>query len=218
MDVGIDRDDLKGEYDQWVEECFVELENASNWWCCRTRSNVIMEAGTMAIELPSDYIKLTGAKTPITIIPTNSSTIAVRRLEVIVVPFEDLVRLDSSLLYPAAFTTLVNRRGFPVYLEPSEEGLWSIKTLEQVAEDITFDVSYIQKIKRLAEENDTNVITTKYPNMVKAKLKQIVFETIDDPRAEMWEAKFKRYHRLAVAQDEYERVHAQKFRMGGGSR
>ncbi len=213
--MGVDRDDLKSDYPEWIEETFATLERACSWWCCRKIATVTMENGTNSAALPSDYIRLTSAKTPITIAPSGSTN---TYMEATVVPREDLIRLESALLYPFAFSSNTARRSFPVYLQPSEEGLWFLKTLHTVSEDIVFEVSYVAQIPRLVDSEDENVITRKYPDLVKSMLKKIAFEEMDDPRAATWVEKSRLYLRDAIAVDEYERVTSQKFRMGGGSR
>lgn len=205
------RSDLTADFPRYCNEAIREICLKRSWRCMKTRAQVTMSANTSSATLPSDFKELVNERSPIEHVSSDGLAIpsdVYRR--------EKLVRWDAWLLNGQVVysNTTTGRVALQVYIDDLD-GEPVLRTLRPLSTATVFNVNYYRFLPDLAEDEDENDLTVKYPAMCREKSKALAFADINDELAAAHEELFQVKFKEASAQDSYSAVAGTVFRMGG---
>jgi hypothetical protein len=204
LEIGIARDDLAGDYTDWINRGVRACQRDHSYNCMRHVSNVTMAAGTSSVVLPGDFKELqpkTHRNGPVNVYSVAEGYTAV----------EILSREALISAAPSPGSVFAQTRMFM-----SNDGNQAfLNFLDNTSTDVTFSVAYFRFLPPLSADSDENYLTREFEDMVQAKIKQIAFSSINDPQAAAELALYKIEKERAVAFDARQRSQGQNTRMGG---
>lgn len=207
LDVSVGRNDLKGLYDQWIARALKAIQVNHSYYFMRSLAEVTIPNASTSARLPEDFKELTHRRPAINVVSPDQN---VRRIIVDISDRASLMQLKSSYILPTS-QFYVN---LSVFLEGVIDG-WTVNTLDPVMEDFVLSVSYIRFLPDLYEDDDTNLLLIDFPEMVASKCRAVAFGDIEDPRAEVWEAKYELERQKAISADVRRKLSGQRNQMGG---
>lgn len=211
------RDDLAGQYPNFINEALREIQRKRSWRYMLTIEDFVVPAGSTSVALPSNFKELSNTRSPVhlwgnSIEPTLPNLLTPCE----VWTRERIIRqqgrvLGLSVLTPVRWQQL----SIPVYIDWSGESPSLNIYVPQGApfQSFTFNVKYFQYIPDLVNPTDANGLTNEYPEMVVAKCKSIAFESINDPAAADAENLFMIRFKEAAANDAHASIIGMDLRM-----
>lgn len=208
--VGVGRTDLEASYPRWINRALKQIQKDHDWSFCKSILTVTIDAGTTTEALPSTFKCLSSERTPIYITGGLGETTP-RPCEV--VSYEHTQNLKGAA-WPAS-SGVGSSTGTYVFLQRGTTGTVSLRIADTASSNLVFSVSAYSFLPELAADDDENVLTTDYEDLVEAKVKSIAFATVNDPLA----ADYENLYRLRLQEairDDYLRTHkGRAIRMGG---
>lgn len=201
LEIGVAREDLSGEYTEWVNRGLRAVQRDHSYNCMRHLSNITMTAGTSTVALPGDFKELCPQRGSVSLYDPTSGYFPCE-----VVTREKLIQGD---LVPRDVTF-----GARIFL--SNDGNQAfLNFLDNTFSEVTFSIAYFRFLPPLSADTDENYLSREFEDMVQAKIKQIAFSSINDPQAASELALYEVEKRRAVAFDARQRSQGQLVRMGG---
>jgi hypothetical protein len=204
LEIGVSRDDLAGDYTDWINRGVRAVQRDHSYNCMRHVSNVTMLAGTSAVSLPGDFKELQIKRDrvgPVSLYTTTNGYF----------PIEVTTR--EKLIGGAPLPRGVDQQA-QVFL--SNDGNQAfLNFLDNTSSDVTFSISYFRFLPPLEADTDENYLTREFEEMIQAKVKQTAFALINDPQATVELALYEVEKRKAIAFDARQRSQGQNIRMGG---
>jgi hypothetical protein len=179
LEVNISRADLADFYKDWVRSGLQQICQDFSFNCMRMTARVTIAAGASFVALPDDFKELTRPRSPISLVSSTDSSLQ----PVNVTRREDLIATRTTL-YTVGARSLVD-----VFLSNNGDS-WTLNLLDATTTPATFDVSYFRVLPPLEDGKDSNYLTETYPELVKAKIKSIGFDEVNDPLAAFWDTKY----------------------------
>ena len=208
--VGVGRTDLEASYPRWINRALKQIQKDHDWSWAKSILSVVVDAGTTIEALPSTFKCLSSERTPIYITAGLGETTP---RPCYVVSYEHTQNLKGAA-WPASAGT-GSSTGTYVYLQRATIGVVSLRVPDAPSSNVTFSVSAYSFLPALSADDDENILTTDYEDLVEAKLKSIAFATVNDPLA----ADYENLYRLRLQEairDDYARTHkGRAVRMGG---
>lgn len=201
LEIGVARDDLAGEYTEWINRGVRAVQRDHSYNCMRHVQNITMTAGTSAVALPGDFKELQSPKGSVSLYVPSEGYF----------PCEVVTR--AKLIQGG---TVPRGAAFEARVFLSNDGNQAfLNFLDNTTSDVTFSVEYFRFLPLLAADSDENYLTREFEDMVQAKIKQIAFSSTNDPQAASELALYEVEKRKAVAFDARQRSQGQLIRMGG---
>jgi hypothetical protein len=208
--VGVGRTDLEASYPRWINRALKRIQQDHDWSFAKSVLTVVVDSGTSTEALPSTFKCLSSERTPIYITAGLGETTP---RPCYVVSYEHTQNLKGAAWPSSAGSG--SSTGTYVFLQRASTGIVSLRLAETAPSNITFAVSAYSFLPDLAADDDENILTTDYEDLVEAKLKSIAFATVNDPLA----ADYENLYRLRLQEairDDYLRTHkGRAIRMGG---
>lgn len=212
LEIAVQRTDLEELYPDWINQALKGIQRDWSFNCMRHEADITITTATTFVDMPADFKELQQARPPI--FYKFHDTGDDRLIPCDVVRQEELVRLDTSLLYPARYSRIRPFRYYPVYLSWND-GQCKLHILEEDHEEMDFVIKYYRYLPALSAPDDENGITRDYEEMVKAKVKAIAFEEIGDPQAADWETVYVLKLKAMKDHEAYSYVAGRRLQMGG---
>lgn len=212
LEVAVQRTDLEEFYPDWINQALNGIQKDFSFNCMRHEGDVTIETGSTSVSMPSDFKELQQARPPI-FFRYGDATDS-RLIPCDVVRQEELIRLDSALLYPARYARVRPFRYGPVFMSWTD-GLPALNLIESDHEEMTFLVKYFRFFPTLSAPTDSNALTNGYEELVKAKVKAVAFEEIGDPASADWETTYVLKLKAAKDHETYSYVAGRRLQMGG---
>lgn len=217
---GVMRDDLADSYPDFVNEALREIQRRRSWLCMKQTAYFTIVNGASSVSLLADD---DANDTNFKELTKGTSPVHLRNSDNVLTPCEVWTRekllrrqarlISNSILYSVFMhPNLARRVSVPVFIQ-WEKGTPYLNVLFAADSDLPFSVSFYGYLDDLAEDSDTNDLTTQYPEMVIAKAKAIAFETINDPATADFEELFDKKFSEASAQDAYSALAGLDLRM-----
>lgn len=212
LDRDVMRDDRRSDYPGWINEGIRSICQDVSWNCMKHKVQLTVLNGSKSVSLPSDFKELQRMRSPIWLDAGG------RPVPCDVTDESYLVRLDASFLSPwrESFSTQywgLKSKGFPVFLQFDSLGV-TLNIFDNADEDLLFTVNYYRFLPPLLADSDENYLTVNYTEMVKAKIKAVAFESLNDPAAADWETLYELKRVKASRDDAYRRVAGRRNQMG----
>lgn len=197
--------DASVNYGTFINEAIQECGNRKNWTVMKATTDLVITAGTSAVELPTDFKALQNLRPPLHIV-FNDPNAGGEILKPVNVTWAEVEYRRLWLVGGLAWDvqTWIERTSTTPILNIAS----------QAGEDLTFRLKYYAYMPVLASDQATNPLELKYPRMVMAKAKEIAFEAIND-----WEAMaaagavFEQLFVRASTQDNIDDVSGREARM-----
>jgi hypothetical protein len=212
LEVAVQRTDLETFYPAWINQAMKGIQRDWSFNAMRHEADVTILQGTTSVPMPADFKELQKARPPIYYRFFDASDS--RLIPCDIVRQEELIRLDTSLLYPARYSRVRPFRYYPVFMDWID-GQPTLNLLENDHEEMTFLVKYFRYFPEMSRPDDENPITRDYEEMVKAKLKAVAFEEIGDPQAADWEHVYVLKLKAMKDHEAYSYVAGRRLQMGG---
>lgn len=209
LEVGVNRNDLEGDYPNWVNQALLSITQDNNWNCMRTSDDFTILTGQTSVALSSDFKGLTQKRSPVGLVDSASGG---RIMPCDVRFLEDIERPNAFLSIPRS--TTFTRFGPDVYLH-NDGNRWFLNVIDATSQDLVFRVKYFRFLPKLINDTDSNHMTETYPEMVKAKVRSVGFEEIGDPMAATAEATYELKKKKAINHDRRAWLAGRRLQMGG---
>jgi hypothetical protein len=204
LEVNISRPDLEELYPDWINNGLQQICQDFSFNCMRFLATVVMPAGSSSVALPGDFKELTPARSPVSVVSNTDASLA----PVNMTRREDLIATRATV-FVAGFA-----RCLDAYISNNGE-TWTLNLLDATTTPISFSVSYFRILPNLEAGDQDNYLTRTYPELVKAKIKAIGFDEINDPLGASWEAKYILQLRRAKSDDIKRFLQGRVTQMGG---
>jgi hypothetical protein len=201
------RSDHAADYGDWVNQGLRSIYQNFSFWCMEFESRVTITSGSSSVSLPVDFKEFRKGRSPV------CRVAGARLIPCDVTTREALVRLDAVSLSTVSYTD-TSQRGFPVFITHDGSRV-VLNTFDTLSEDTVFFLQYVRILPDLRADADENYITRTYEEMVRAKIKQVAFEAINDAVSADYELLYRRKRSEAVSDDAYRRVAGRRMQMGG---
>jgi hypothetical protein len=200
------RDDLQGEYKDYINEALADVQGRWNFACMEQAIEATMTTGTSSVRLPDDYKEL---------LSRNASPIMLRNTQVGNNPtyFPVDIRSEAEVRrLNARFAGFSTGSMLPVWIS-MEDGVPFIRIDGIAGEDLIFRVRYYGYFPPLGGPKASNPITDVYPRMIYAFARGLAFESINDPRAQLHMAIYESEFKSNKATDVDSRYRGRSLRM-----
>jgi hypothetical protein len=199
LEIGVCRPDLADMYPVWINTALRAICRDRSWYCMKHTGTVTILSGNSSAALPADFKEFTPTKPAVWL--SDGTRFGVPC---------DVVDRDNVARFG------LSRSNFPVYLDNDEDGVEkTLNVLGQPSDNLVFTFSYYRFLPDLEFEASTNSLLTNYPEMLKAKVKAVAFEELNDPLSVDWETVYARRFREAAGDDEKRKLSSRLNRMGG---
>jgi hypothetical protein len=172
--IGVDRDDLADLYGDFVNRAAHDMQVDANWNAMRNLNTITLTAGDLTATMPENFKSVTKLKTPISLVRSDGTTAPCE-----IYSREEIDRLRLSFGALAESTTGRDRK-LSVFLD-CQDGLWVVGIPTAVDEDLTFRISYFGFLRDMVEDEDSNLLSQNYPDVILERAKMLAFRAVNDP-------------------------------------
>lgn len=172
----VNRADREADYPLWINNAVTEIQRRYDWTFMRSADTVVAAAGVKSVPLPDNFKSLQNLRPAVTVTDTLNS---LREFPCDVTTEPQLIRKNGAFVFPYPYQYQF-RYGYPVFIK-WDAGIPSLAFYGDTAAALSFHVRYYGYFPKLVADNDENPITTDFEQMLKAKIKAIAFEDLNDP-------------------------------------
>lgn len=221
MDVGVQRNDLRAEYKDFINQAIHNAQERRSWGCMTHKDTKTLQSGRTFVIMPGDFKELQRGQAPIGILNNQTTSFGPLYLPCRIMSKRELERLNTYGVYNGVFfyglfSQALNPYQFvnlPIYID-WQDGFPAINILGKASTDITFIINYFKWIPSLEKEEDTNWFTMTAPEMIYNKAMALAFEMIKDyEAAQFHEQLYDKYLLIASRSDDYAQVAGTVYRM-----
>lgn len=211
--LGVQRDDLKPDYPDFINEACKEIQKMRNWSWMHRLDNVVMQPGQTEVYLPDGFKTFEG-KPPVFLLssPSLNNPYNLNRKCIVVHRSEFMRQYQSYSPYG-----YLNRRvipEFPLWYDTIDDRP-VMGCLTNDLGVLNFSVSYYKWLPKLQNPGDENYLSLHEPLLVIAKAKSIALSSINDPLAMGFEQEYMTRLKPAMDDDELLRMANLRVRIGG---
>ena len=202
LEVSVSRDDLAGDYDNWINRGLKAIQRDYNFLCMKTTADIVCPAAASSAPMPDDFKQLCTERGSVSLVDPAGSGL---------LPLE--VKSRERLI---CLARVPNRTVVPyVYLENDGKDA-SLNMLDSTTSETTFRIAYYRFLPDLSADDDENYFTTMFEDMVQARIKAVAFSIINDPMETVELTKYKTVH-LPEAKvfDTHQRTQGRSLQLGG---
>lgn len=212
VDLGVQRDDLRGYLPQFINRGMTELQKLRDWTFCHTLGQVTIPDQNGQVAMPSDFksmgdtpsamlISTTGIKNPCKLFH-RAQFFAMQARNILSVPF-----------VPPLYNCTIN---FPLWWGIID-GIPMIGLPSGVPAQgpLTFEISYYRYLPKLQADSDVNQFTLHHTDALIDMAKYIAFKSVNDPAKTDALNDAMTAFKVAAAKDDHIRLAGISLRMGG---
>lgn len=210
LEVGVNRPDVADLYPKWINQAIRAICQDYSFTFMRHSADVVMDAGSSSTRMPADFKELITDRCSVYVGDGQGGLVPcdVQREST----FRRLLLPDNGVILPANSETFY--RGFPVWVDWGSDSV-SLATIARTMTALTFTVKYHRYLPELQDLKDDNSLTRNYPEMMKAKLKAVAFEELNDDTAVEFETLYESKLEKAKFHDANTLLKGRVNRMGG---
>lgn len=207
LTVSVSRDDLEGDYKDWINRGIRAVQRDFSYNCMRHVSQVTMADGTSSVAMPGDFKEMQIERGSVALIDASNT-----RIPVDIVTREKLIGLTAmtmpQLVRPSRTTV-------PKLFLSNDGNQAFLNMLDTTTGPASFEVAYFRYLPNLEADNDENYITREFEDMVQARVKAVAFSVINDPQAATEMGLYKIFKTEAIGFDTKQRTQGRTVQMGG---
>jgi len=200
------RDDLQGDYPEYINEALDEVQRRWDWADTEQATELTLLSGESEVRLPDDFKNLLSRHTSPIMVRNTDTTSGVNYFPADIRSEAEIRRLNSK---NSGFSSGSN---MPIWIS-NEDGVSFIKIDATAGEDINFRVRYYAKLPPLENPKAENALTRAYPRMIYAYARALAFETVNDPAQQIHETKFEMEYKRNKGSDTDKRYRGRSLRM-----
>jgi hypothetical protein len=201
--------EAEGWYPKYVNRALRQIQKDRSWNCMFATTDLTIQAGVDGVALPSTFKELHSAQPSVFV---HDPAVGSSLIPVTVTSRAEHNRFHAGSLWPPSGTATSN---LEVFLESGSDGTWSLNVKDSPTDDIVLRVHYYGFLADLALDGDSNFLTTEYPDLCLAKVKEVAFMDINDPISIDFLNLYQQKLPEAVRDDSRRRYSGRRMRMGG---
>lgn len=198
--------ETEGWYPKWVNRALRQIQKDRSWNCMFATYDVVFTSGAFGVVMPDNFKELHSAQ-PSVFVKDGTDLFPVT-----VTSRSEHARFNAGSVWPNSGTSTSN---LEMFLESATIGLWSLNVKDAPTQDINLRVHYFGFLDDLSADGDSNFLTTEYPDLCLAKVKEIAFTDLNDPIAVDFMTIYQNKLAEAIRDDNRRRYSGRRMRMGG---